>query len=503
MSGEGARCAPDGEASDAVRTQDACSASASSEFLPKHSGFSTAERVLLVVFLLTLPFVTPRVRWDGIGYYAYARSVIVDHNLQFKGDWRDPRAEPFLFERDGRGVIHYLRVTKTGHIPNVYAVGPGILWAPLIATVHGAILTLDYLGCAIPHDGHGKPYLYAMALASALYAFLGLWLSFRTARDFVAEKWAFLATLAIWFASSLPVYMYSDPSWSHADSVFAVGLFIWYWHRTRDGRTAGKWILWGLISGLMCDVYLANGALLLLAAFDLLSEGRQQRAGRKFSPERVRSVLRSGMAYAAAFLAAFSPTLIVRQIIFGNPLAIGFYSSRPWNWASPKIWNVLASPSHGLVTTTPVLALAFLGVGLLWWRDRKAGGALLLATSAFYLLIAVDPWWDGTISFGNRFFVSLTPIFIVGLAVALESSTWIWRDSAAAVRRAAVVLAILIVWNLGLVYQLDRQMFPVVGHVDWGPVVYNQFRTVPGEVFHSIQAKVAPERWDGESFRKS
>ena len=61
-----------------------------------------------------------------------------------------------------------------------------------------------------------------MALATAFYGFLGLLMSFRLACDYVEERWALLATFAIWWASSLPVYMYFNPSWSHAHSAFAV-----------------------------------------------------------------------------------------------------------------------------------------------------------------------------------------------------------------------------------------------------------------------------------------
>jgi len=45
------------------------------------------------------------------------------------------------------------------------------------------------------------------------------------ARKYVAAHWAFLATLGIWGASSLPVYMYFNPAWSHVQSAFAVAFF--------------------------------------------------------------------------------------------------------------------------------------------------------------------------------------------------------------------------------------------------------------------------------------
>src|SRR5205814_962095 len=51
------------------------------------------------------------------------------------------------------------------------------------------------------------PYHLTMALAAAFYAFLGLLMSFRLACYYVEERWSLLATLAIWWASSLPVYI--------------------------------------------------------------------------------------------------------------------------------------------------------------------------------------------------------------------------------------------------------------------------------------------------------
>ena len=102
---------------------------------------------------------------------------------------------------------------------------------------HAGVLLWDSLGGHVAADGHSRPYLVAMALGTAFYGFMALWISFVLARRYVAERWAFLATVGIWFASSLPVYMYFNPSWSHAQSAFAVALFLWYWMRTRKERT--------------------------------------------------------------------------------------------------------------------------------------------------------------------------------------------------------------------------------------------------------------------------
>ena len=43
---------------------------------------------LSILFLLSLPLVNPYVHGDGVGYYAYAQSLVIDHDLNFEDDWR-------------------------------------------------------------------------------------------------------------------------------------------------------------------------------------------------------------------------------------------------------------------------------------------------------------------------------------------------------------------------------------------------------------------------------
>ena len=101
--------------------------------------------------------------------------------------------------------------------------------------------------------------LVAMAVGTALYGFLALLISFAWREDMLPSAGRFLATLGIWFASSLPVYMYFNPSWSHAHSAFAVALFLWYWIRTRHARTGRNGWSSGRLAALMMDVYYVNG----------------------------------------------------------------------------------------------------------------------------------------------------------------------------------------------------------------------------------------------------
>src|SRR5262249_55878891 len=59
--------------------------------------------VLLVVFLLTLPLVNPWVRGDGVGYYAYLHSLLIDHDLNFENEWRNANPSFVMGVLDANG----------------------------------------------------------------------------------------------------------------------------------------------------------------------------------------------------------------------------------------------------------------------------------------------------------------------------------------------------------------------------------------------------------------
>lgn len=85
------------------------------------------EKALLILFLLTAPMVRPWIHGDGRGYYAFARALLFQHNLDFEVDWqRGYEAHPLVSDPS----FHDKYLTPTGHIWNHWTVGPAILWSP-------------------------------------------------------------------------------------------------------------------------------------------------------------------------------------------------------------------------------------------------------------------------------------------------------------------------------------------------------------------------------------
>ncbi len=432
---------------------------------------------LVLLFTVSLPFVNPWVRGDGVGYYAYARSLLIEHRLDFAPDWLHANASFAEGRLDDQGRILPAEYTVTGHIDDHFSVGPAILWAPFLLLAHGFVKTADRLGFDIPADGFSRPYRVAMAASTAFYGFLGLLLSFDLSRRYFAEKWAFLATLAIWFASSLPVYMYFNPSWSHAHSAFAVSLFLWYWNRTRSRRNWPQWALLGALSGLMINVYYLNAIFLVLIAWEVVSRYRQSVDSANQEPLLKR--LEECALFALVTMLALTPTLLTKWLIYGKVLESGYPGFNSWSWTSPKIFAVLFSSDHGLLSWTPVLLPALIGLVLLARTQPVFGGGLLSAFVVYLYLVASFTNWDGLSSFGNRFFISFTPAFVIGLAALLQTLAGLLGNPSKAMRAAALSVAALILWNAGLMVQWGTQMIPARGPISWSMMVKNQIVGVP------------------------
>jgi len=446
-------------------------------------------KILLTLLILSLPLVNPWVHGDGVGYYAYAHSLLIHHDLQFEDDWRGGNATFAMDREEATGMIAPDQYTATHHLDNHFAVGPAILWAPFLIVVHLAILTLDHFGAHVVANGFSRPYLVTMALATAGYGFLGLLLSFHIARRYVAERWAFLATVGYWFASSLPVYMYLNPSWSHAHSLFVNALFLWYWQRTRGRRSGSQWCVLGLLGALMTNVYYLNVILLLVPALEALpGYFMALRKGRNNCSMSLSQMIGSHFLFVICFVAGLLPTLITKKIIYGGFFSTGYPGVSEWTWMHPLFWRVLFSSDHGLLSWTPILILAGVGILLFQRYDRNLAYYIWAIYAVFYYVICCYYNWDGLSSFGNRFFISLGPIFILGLAVLFDWAHSWWKSEQMAFISSSLILFLFVAWNVGFIFQWGDHLIPVRGPISWRVMTYNQFRVVPEKMWETGKA---------------
>jgi hypothetical protein len=126
----------------------------------------------------------------------------------------------------------------------------------------------------------------------------------------------------------------------------------------------------------------------------------------------------------------------------------------------------------------------------LFFAPRRARSLTLYlagAAAAFYYVISSYPYWHGLASFGNRFFISLTPIFIFGAALLLQRVGQTIRSPRRAFAAAALPVLLLVLWNLGFIFQWGAHLIPPRGPISFSQMIRNQFFVVPGQLSATFQ----------------
>src|SRR5260370_32546535 len=85
-------------------------------------------------------------------------------------------------------------------------------------------------------------------------------------------------------------------------------------------------------------------------------------------------------------------------------------------------------------------------------------------------------------SLGNRFFISLTPIFICGIALLLQRFAQLFRSPRRAFASASALIFLLVAWNAGLIFQWGSHLIPARGPISFSEMAHNQFFVVPRQL---------------------
>ena len=222
--------------------------------------------VQLFLLLKVSPII---VRGDGVGYYAYLRSLFFDRDIDFNNEFSYFES---VLPGDSRPLtsdfLHGPR-TATGYVYNHWPIGPALLWSPFFIVGHIVANVAETLGLSVAVDGYSLPYQLSVALGSAVYAFVGLALMYKLCNGLFDASTSLLSLLLMWFGTSLTAYMYFIPSMSHAVSFFCACLFIFIWYRTRNARSLVMWGVLGMLGGLMPLQRLQDGIFLLIIVVEL------------------------------------------------------------------------------------------------------------------------------------------------------------------------------------------------------------------------------------------
>lgn len=372
------------------------------------------------------------VRGDGVGYYAWLRSPLLDGDWQFDNEYDD--LNPM---RSGTTGVR----TPTGARANPWSVGPACLWAPAVVSCH-VLVKVGAFG-NFTADGYSLPYQLAVALTGLGAGLAALALMFAICRHFADIVSAAAGASLLALGSTFTYYAAVEPSVGHGPGAAVLLLFVWYWLRDFGGTSARRWLVLGVLLGVsaMTRWQLAAYGIVLLGELAWLALAADQR------PSLKRFAF-LGASLAVGLLVGALPQLIAWKVVYGSWLVEPMRLAR--NWFAPDVWRVLMSPDRGFFYWTPLVAVAALGMPLLILNGpavRRVQAGLLVLAIGFqvYALAAITGTgvWVGS-AFGYRQLTESAVLLAPGLA-ALFALRRRWTVG------MVTVCVALVGWNLLLI----------------------------------------------------
>lgn len=313
---------------------------------------------------------------DGIFYFSWVRSIVVDRDINFANE----------FTRFG--------VSAPG---NKHPIGAPLFWLPWYAQAHATIRG----------SGYELPYQLLVGFTSVLAALAGSVLLYRLLLSFFSRTTSMLTVVSIALTTNLFFYGSLDPVNSHAVSFFAATAFLSFLFSKNVHP-----FLTGCALGFCALVRPQDAALGLLAIprFIVIPAHPSERL-------RAGAGIQRKHAFPKFILGAiltFSPQLLAWYALYGTPWTSPYLTrGESFDFLHPHILEVLFSPRNGLFLYSPMLLLGL--IGFFFWKHRFRSVFFCAFLFVLFITASWSTWWQGA-SYSGRMLVSMLPVLSFGLA---------------------------------------------------------------------------------------
>ena len=197
----------------------------------------------------------------------------------------------------------------------------------------------------------------------------------------------------------------------------------------------------------------------------------------------------------------FSPQLSLWRITSGDWISQPYASvGDAYHWLDPQFYGLLFDTArHGLFAWSPILLPACVGLPFLFRKDKVlAVAAFLLLGFSIYSYACWSIWWSG-VGFSNRFFIHLTPVFILGMARFIEV-----LEKRVKVAVITSILSLFVFWNILLMADYRALLIPhgipePTRHLET-PLTFRELCAVQLYNFPENLRSLLSDRWASHTF---
>jgi len=340
------------------------------------------------------------IRADGLGYYNYLPAIFIYNDLNF--EFTDTLQTEFYKHKEANAGI--LRKVN-GKGVNKYFVGTAVMQSPFFLGGHLIAKNSEKYAA----DGYSEIYQRGIYHAALVWSLIGL-LFIRLSLSYLGihRWWIFWIQAAVFLASSLPNYIVTDASFSHAYSFALVS--IWTYLIISFKPEEARKLLWiGLVLGLIVLIRPVNILVILFLPFLL------HVSGKKLSDITMYFLNRKMLFLSfVIFGLVISIQVLIWNLQTGQWL-VRSYGDESFNFSEPHIIDFLFSYRKGFFIYAPVFfVFLILGIGI--WVMKKSW--MNIATFILPFLVSVyvlSSWWVWYYgeSFGSRVMIDFYPFAIL------------------------------------------------------------------------------------------
>jgi len=423
-------------------------------------------RVAALLFLMIeafgcLFFLNLGIAGDGASYVSWVRSLVIDHDLDFANESTEVAARGW--QSGVTGLMRFRLMTPLAWLPG-YAV------AHLLETIGHS------LALRPTPDGYSGLYVTAIVFVSVTASFLGTLICFKLLSRIVSPLSAYWGSVLGYMGTAIWTWTFVHPSYTQAVDFFLVSLTCFSWLVRLGSLSLRDGLIPGVYLG--CSILSREQNVLFVLLF--LSELLWQPAVLRTS---FKLLVRKAVGLLAGMLIPVTPILVADAML--PSLFVHREYRLSWLGMSPleSASALLFSSVNGLLTTTPITNLSLVGLSL--FLLKKNASRKCRAMCATLTLILVVEFLLGAIMFersflefnlGQRYFVNVTPLLMLGLALLLDSL----RGRPNGMYALWTVSALLCWFYLSLNFQYQANIMETLSHGSpWRQILYQQFFAVP------------------------
>jgi hypothetical protein len=369
--------------------------------------------LLLLITLLTVVYVNTKVdrskftyrviNNDIISYYAYLPAYFIYDDITLKFKDKDPKYFGDKFWADTVANGNYIIRTS---------MGMSVMYFPFFAVTHAYTMLTG--GDA---NGYSMAYHLSLIVSSIVYLMFGVFFLFKFLRKYFSEWASLLSCFLIVLATNLFEFATIDAAMSHAFSFSLISVLLYLTQSWYQSISWKKSLLMGLLIGLIILIRPTNAVVVLVVALLGVANFEGILTRFKYYLQNYLHIL----LVAVSVFVVWIPQFIYWHTITGSYIVNSYDNSGgSFFFSNPQIFNQLFSFRKGLLVYTPILAFAFIGMLILYFKQRTLFWAVLIFTAVnTYLLSCWWAWWFGG-GFGARGYIDSYPVMAIGLAATIQ-----------------------------------------------------------------------------------